>query len=233
MTTTTRRRSRNPSRKPSDQLLITSSTNEITELETISYNRQVTIVYLDQLPWRTTATRVVKALKLEVGERCQSAILSRRILEEEKRLAMDLALQLLSYRGRSRREVVEKLEKRRLSPEAVEATLIKLEQAGYLNDHLFAKTWVNERIEIRGYGRQRIKSELISKGIDATIINSEIERVYTPEKEKQAAMQLARQRLPRYAGLEKVVIRRRLIQAMMRRGFSAQIAQHAAREAMA
>lgn len=192
----------------------------------------MTIVYLDQLPWRTTATRVVKALKLQAGDSCQSSILGRRILDEEKRLAMELALQLLSYRGRSRREVADKLEKRRLSAEAVESTLAKLEQAGYLNDHLFAKTWVDERIKIHGYGRQRIKNELIAKGIDTTVINSELERVYSDETERQAAMRIAGQRVSRYAGLETGVVRRRLIQTLMRRGFSAQIAQEAARAAM-
>lgn len=218
---------RNWSPKRSDQLVIPSTTHTITELEVLSYNRQATIIYLDQLPWRTTATRVVKALELTVGHSSQSGALARQVLDKEKQCAMEISLQLLSYRIRSRREISEKLEKRRISTEAVEATLAKLEQAGYINDNAFAGTWVNERIEIHGYGRQRIKSELLSKGIDAEVIEEELDRAYSAEKEEHAALVLARKRLPRYAGLDEAVVRRRLMQVLLRRGFSAQMAQKA------
>ncbi|MDP1809106.1 MAG: regulatory protein RecX [Actinomycetota bacterium] len=205
----------------------------ITELEALSYNRQATIIYLDQLPWRTTATRVVKALELAVGQRCQSGALGRQVLDKEKQFAMEMSLQLLSYRIRSRREIDEKLEKRKISAEAAEATLAKLEQAGYINDNAFAKTWINERIEIHGHGRQRIKSELLSKGINAEVIERELDRVYSAEKEKCVALELAEKRLARYAGLDEAVVRRRLMQVLMRRGFSAQTAQKVLKDLLA
>jgi len=221
---------RNWSPKQSDQLVMTSATHTITDLEVLSYNRQATIIYLDQLPRRTTATRVVKALELAVGQTCQSGALGRQVLEKEKQCAMEISLQLLSYRIRSRREIGEKLEKRKMSIEAVEATLAKLEQAGYINDSVFAKTWINERIEIHGYGRQRIRSELLSKGINAEVIEVELDRAYGAEKEECAALELAEKRLPRYAGLEPAVVRRRLTQVLLRRGFSAQMAQKVLKE---
>lgn len=224
--TAVRLRSRDEGKKSTaGQLDITAATHIITELEFLSYKRQAILIYLDQLPWRATAAGVVKALNLAIGQRCQSAVLSRQLLEKETQLAMELSLQLLSYRIRSRREIFKKLEVRKISAEAIETTLGKLEQAGYIDDNAFTKTWINDRIEIHGFGRQRIKSELLSKGISAPIIQDELDRVYPVENETGAALELAEKRLIRYAGLDETVVRRRLTQALMRKGFSAQVVQ--------
>jgi len=224
---------RNWSPKQSEQLIIPSTTQTITELEILSPNRQATLIYLDQLPWRMTATKVVKTLELTVGKRYQSGALSRQVLDKEKQLAMELSLQLLSYRIRSRREIGEKLEKRKISTEAIGAALAKLEQAGYINDNAFAKAWIDERIEIHGYGRRRIKSELLTKGIDDETIESELDRLYTAEKEIRAARELAGKRLARYVELDKVVAARRLTQVLMRRGFSAKTARTVLKDLLA
>jgi len=221
----------NGSRRSSEQLTINSALNAVTELETAGGNRRATIIHLDGLPWRATATTIVKDLGIAVGQRYPSALLDKRIREKEKRLAMDLALQMLSYRVRSRREITDRLAKRKLAPEAVEAALTRLEQAGYLNETAFVRSWIKERVELRGYGRQRIKNELLSKGIAADAIDQEL-GAFTEEQERAMALTVAKNRLSRYNGLDEVVKRRRLMQILMRRGFGAQIAQSVLKEAL-
>jgi regulatory protein len=213
--------------KPSEkQLSLSSSTLGITALEPVSRNQRQVAIYLAELPWGTTAKEIIRELKLAVGQKHQPGQLGRRIEEAEQRLAMGLALRLLSYRGRSRREVVEKLSWRGVSAESVDRVVRKLEQAGYLNDEAFVKAWVRERTQVRGFGRYRIKNELLAKGIDPVEINTELGEAYTEDQEKAVALALAQARLSRYAGLDPMVARRRLAQVLLRRGFNSVMAQN-------
>lgn len=218
------RKTKKQSQKSSEQLLITPALVVITGLEQMANNRRVTIIHVDQLPWKTVATRVVKDLELAVGQGHQSTSLSRRIFECERRLAISLAIQLLSYRIRSRREIADKLCARKISPDAIEQAIARLEAADYLDDAAFTHAWIKERINVHGFGRQRIKNELLAKGVDREMIESELAPAYTVEDEIAQASKLALSRLTRYKGLDVATKRRRLTQVLMRRGFSAQVA---------
>lgn len=189
-------------------------------------NRRVTVIHVDELPWKTVATLIVKDLELAVGQGHQSASLSRRIFECERRLAISLAIQLLSYRIRSRREIADKLLARKISPDAIEQAIARLEAADYLDDAAFTRAWIKERIDIHGFGRLRIKNELLAKGVDRGMIESELTSAYTAENEIAQASRLAQSRLSRYDGLDAATKRRRLTQVLMRRGFSAQVASN-------
>jgi len=218
------RKTKSQSQKSFEQLLITPALALITSLEQVTNNRRVTIIYVDQLPWKTVATRIVKDLGLAAGQEHQSTSLSRRIFECERRLSISLSIQLLSYRIRSRREISDMLVARKISPDAIDQAIAHLEAADYLNDMVFTRIWIKERIDVHGFGRQRIKNELLAKGVDRGMIESELTPAYTVENEIAQASKLALSRITRYKDLDAATKRRRLTQVLMRRGFSSQIA---------
>lgn len=153
-------------------------------------------------------------------------------LEEQRRSGMELALRLLSYRARSTNEIRERLGRKKIAEEAVSWVIEKLEDSDYLNDREFTRMWIRDRMEVRGYGRQRIRNELLARGIQVDQINDELENTYPVSSELERAKELAVSRLSRYADLDQVVARRRLTQFLLRRGFSASTAQSLLRELM-
>ena len=221
---------RNGHPRLSEQLSIDSAYSVITDLETKAFNIQATKIYVDQLPWRTTATKIVKDLGLAIGQGYQSQQLSRLLSEKEERLAMNSALAMLTYRSRSCEEIARKLGKRGISSEVVTTVIKNLESAGYLNDKVFAKTWIEERVQVRGLGRHRIKKELLSKGVDPKTVDRELENIYGLQEEEELALSLAKTRLSKYVGLDNIVKMRRLGQVLLRRGFSPAITQKVLRE---
>ena len=99
----------------------------------------------------------------------QGDILSEEALFEllsaiEERRAYNKALDLLSIRDHSKKELFDKL-KMRFSKEASEEAVIRLEEAGYLDDEAYAKKLSAELFRRKKYGPARIKAELLFKGI--------------------------------------------------------------------
>lgn len=225
-----RKKLRSPLKRVERQLALTSVVGTITALETESPKRQVTKIFLDNEPWSTTRTRIIKDLGLAEGQSHQPSLLRERVLEAEKQLGMEFALRLVSYRSRSEYEVLAMLARKKFATETGQWVVNKLNDAGYLNDRAFMRAWINDRMELKGYGRQRIRSELISKGIDVNKINDELDDLYPPVREGKTAHSLIQARLARYAGLDEPVVRRRLTQFLLRRGFSISTAQTVMRE---
>ena len=85
------------------------------------------------------------------------------------------ALDLLSRREHSRKELYLKLIKRFESKEEINFTLDKLEGNNLLNDSRFLEEYVQARRK-RGFGPIKISVELEQRGVNESLILNEIER---------------------------------------------------------
>lgn len=81
--------------------------------------------------------------------------------QKQARLA---ALNLLARREQSRLELRQKLTQRGFAYQDVESCLARLEEQGLQSDQRFANSYIQQRFQ-RGYGPNRIKQELMQKGI--------------------------------------------------------------------
>ena len=80
------------------------------------------------------------------------------------------SLDLLSRREHSRKELMDKLLLRFDSNELVQTTLDKLESNNLINELRFAEAYVRNR-KRKGFGSKKISYELLSKGINESIID--------------------------------------------------------------
>ena len=85
------------------------------------------------------------------------------------RRAYNKAIDLISRREHSRKELITKLSQRGYA-DVAEETADKLEERGYLDDERFAGMFADELKNRRGFGKRRISQELYLKGIDRDII---------------------------------------------------------------
>lgn len=70
------------------------------------------------------------------------------------------------------KEVKEYLSKKGYSSEIIEKTCEYLISKDYINDKKYAKAFINDKLKINKYGRNKIKNSLIQRGIDSNIIES-------------------------------------------------------------
>jgi regulatory protein len=142
--------------------------------------------------------------------------------DEEFRRAWESALRLLTYRERSRKELRDKLAEKEYSPEAVAATIEKLERLELIDDEKFARLWVNSRVNFKPRAAWLIGRELREKGIDPEISGRVLDEIIPPERERAAARELAERRVRHYRGEPTETARRKLFSYLARRGFSSE-----------
>ena len=109
--------------------------------------------------------------------------------------------------------------------DAVEKVLRKAEAAGLLDDSLFARLWVEDRLLYHPISRRAVQRELAEKGIAAETIGQVLEALYPTAKEKHVALELGQTRYERNRGLTQLQRTRRTIAYLTRRGFPVAMAK--------
>jgi regulatory protein len=118
--------------------------------------------------------------------------------------AYDQALGYLSYRKRSRRELRVYLEKKREYDDAtMDATLVRLEQSGLVNDADLAQAWIADRQAMKPRSRRKLEQELRQKGLSATDIETALAEV-SDETEVGHIRQIAIKKAARYPDRQKL-----------------------------
>ena len=115
------------------------------------------------------------------------------------------------------------------SEETVEKVLGKAQADGLLDDALFARLWVEDRLLHRPISQRAVELELAEKGIASETVAQVLQALYPPEKEKKLALQLAQARYQRYRGLTKDQRARRTVSYLTRRGFPLALAKQIVR----
>ena len=136
--------------------------------------------------------------------------------EDERRTAYEAAIHLLSYRPRSEREMRQRLRRRGVAPDVIDETVERLHASHYLDDAAFAQFWRESRETLSPRSGRLIRSELLSKGVDAGTATSTVEGL----DDEEAAYRAASKRLKSLRGDDYEVFRRRLGGFLTRRGFS-------------
>jgi regulatory protein len=132
--------------------------------------------------------------------------------------AKEVAINYLSYRPRSSKEVKTHLLHKGYLPELVDQVISYLQELEYINDLDFARKWYMTRISKGDHGHLLIQRELIEKGVSLEINENLRRELYPEEKEREYAQRLAEKR-----GFERegdIRQRNKLYQFLLRRGFS-------------
>ena len=136
--------------------------------------------------------------------------------------ALDRAVRLLAERPRSRKEISDRLSSARFDEEVISLVLYKLEKENLLNDRDFAIQWVQSRS--LKYGSSRIRGELRLKGIDDDTATEVLESLSEEEQVMRATVFAVKKIRAQRSGDDPQKIKQRITAAIVRRGFSWNIA---------
>jgi regulatory protein len=155
--------------------------------------------------------------RLEVGDALDGERVSTLLAADQASRATEAALVFLGYRPRSEKEVRDRLRRGGYEQDAIDYAISRLHEWRYLDDADFARRWVENRTAHRPRGKRLLQQELRHKGIDTETAREAIDDAELDET--SAAEDLARRRLPAYAGDDPAAIRRRLGAYLARRGY--------------
>jgi regulatory protein len=110
-----------------------------------------------------------------------------------------------------------------------EAIVADLETRGYVDDRAFAGTWAESRARDRRFGRQRLRQELLARGIARPLVEAAIERAFQDTDELARAEVAAARRLTVLRRRTPDQAARRLHDYLRRRGYPGDIVRRVLR----
>ena len=148
--------------------------------------------------------------------------------EVSLRKARSKVLRLLTYRPRSRKEVIDYLGRKGFSPEVSETAIKEMEGYGYIDDGRFATDFIAYR-KSRGNGLKRVRYELQMKGVDQQVINEKIAENFDPEEDFKRIKEVLGRREPLQGEIDQRWVGRQLA-FLKRRGFQENLIYKALKE---
>jgi regulatory protein len=185
----------------------------VTKLESQKNNPDRLNVYLDG-EFAFGISRAV-APWLEEGKQLSQEQIKSLQSEDNIELAYHRALNFLSYRIRSEFEIRQKLLRAEISEDIIQAVLEKLRSNSLVDDHEFARQWVENRIQFHPRGKRALYSELTQKGISSLIIEETLQDL----NEEKLALDLAQKKISKLKNLQKSAFQTKLYGYLSRRGF--------------
>ncbi len=129
--------------------------------------------------------------------------------------AKDKCYRLLAYRSRTAYELQTRLARAGFEESVIETVLAQLKEQKFLDDKLFAKDWIKQRLATKSVGARYLWAELLQKGINREIIADEL-LGYDEDCEYEAARRLAYRKMNPGTGIKWC----RIAGLLSRRGFS-------------
>ena len=149
---------------------------------------------------------------------------------------MERASRYLAYKQRTRQELCRHLRDRGFSEEEITACADQLEEYNLLNDLEYSSLYIESMLQ-RGRGIERIRRELMAKGVDRNTIEDAIAQMEDLPDEEELAMEQAILMLDGidtsgmdYAEREK--IKARIARRLAGRGFRTDTVYRVCRQAM-
>jgi regulatory protein len=136
------------------------------------------------------------------------------------------ALRYLGRRLHSTSELSTKLKQKGYEKELIENVVNDLSRSGYLNDFDFTKEFTKEKSKTKLWGKNKIKSELMKKGIAADIITNVLNENFSEDNEYENAMVVAQKKVRSLKPKSEVIeLKRKVISFLSARGYSYEIAR--------
>lgn len=189
----------------------------ITAIEMQQKRKDRVNVYLDNAYAFSLNTIVAERAGLSIGSVVNDQDIQRLIGDDSYQKAFDSALNFLSYRPRSEKEVRLNLSKKRIDPDMIDKVISRLCDLKLLDDRAFAQYWQENRRRCNPRGPRAIKAELRSRGVETEVIDEAIENNLDQESDAYAA---AQRKMRSLRGLDYRVFRQRLGSYLLRRGFA-------------
>ena len=146
--------------------------------------------------------------------------------KDPRTAARSYAFKLLSYRSRSRKEMLDRLRTKGFESEDIDVVMKFLEKSNFINDAELASELFSYSTGSKPLGRNGIRMFMLKRGIDKALIDETISG-HTAEMEEKTAMEFAERKSRILNNYPTKVARRRLWAMLQRRGFSAGVIRKA------
>lgn len=178
-------------------------------------------MYLDGRFTFGASTLVLAARQIAVGQDLTDAEIELLKEDESAERAHTSALNYLSFRPRSTRELEDFLRRKGAEPRLIAVVIERLRRLNLVNDEEFARYWIENRQNFRPKGARALRAELRQKGLITETIDDALQDL---GDETALALRAAQQKLASYRNLDDRGFTLKMIGFLQRRGFAYSVA---------
>lgn len=164
-------------------------------ISNISFEKKKFVVSFDDGEEIKISEDTLVNFGLYKGQEVEEEFVEKLKFEDEKSEALSLSYKFLQ-RNKTKQQLIDYLYKNKIQRDIIELVLPILEEKKYLNDEDYARSYLNDAINIKKYGKIKTRYMLMSKGIDKNIIEKVMED-YDYELEYMNALELLEKRISR------------------------------------
>lgn len=103
-----------------------------------------------------------------------------------------LAVAYLARQDRTAHQLAQYLLRKGAAGAAVEHTVARCRELGYLDDGAFARRWAEARLAKYPVGAARLRDELLAKGVASAVVSEVVRALYPRNQERALAEQTVR-----------------------------------------
>jgi regulatory protein len=194
-------------------------------------------IYIDEALAFTVSEDVLLKFGLRTGMRIDEKTVELIASAEALQRAKAIALNFLSYRPRSSKEIINKLLSKGFSADLAKQVVQHMQSLDLLDDLEFARMFVRDKLRGKPMGKAMMRRKLMEKGIAPQMVERVLGEYISDEDEQQAAAKLLEKKLKRapdrFSKLDAARQKKRLIDYLLSRGFSSEVATRTVRSALA
>jgi regulatory protein len=201
----------------------------ITKISRLKKRGERFAIHFEDMPAVEIGYGVLLKFSLQVGDSVDEKSIEKINLEEETTRAKSIAVNYLSYRPRSSKELSGHLSRKGIAPELSRQVASHFETLGMVSDLEFARMFVRDRIRRKSTGEALLRQQLRVKGIGPALADKVLRELVSSEDQEKAAAGLLAKRLKigrrSLSKLDPEKRRKRLFDFLLRRGFSSDVAR--------
>jgi regulatory protein len=208
----------------------------ISKIKRIRGKRGLYSVILDDGATLAVSDWTIGKCGLRAGDDLDGQTIEKIISTESETRAKNIAVNFLSYRIRSSKEIIDHLVKKRFARPCAEEVAHQLQSAGLVNDIKFAQAFVRDRLKRKPMGAALLRTQLLSKGMSSADADAVLADLLSPQNQQAAALQAAKRKIQTIRNSRRVTDeekqKKRLLDFLLRRGFSYELALKTIRTTM-
>lgn len=162
-------------------------------ISNISFEKKKFKISFDSLDEIKISEDTLVNFGLYKGQEVDEDFVEKLKFEDEKSEALLLSYKFLQ-RNKTKKQLLDHLYKNKISREIIYLIIPILEEKKYLNDEDYAKRYLRDAMNIKKYGKIKIRYMLMSKGIDKKTVEDAMEN-YDYELEYENALELLEKRI--------------------------------------
>lgn len=157
---------------------------------------------------------------LHTGDSISGQTLEEIKVRENTLALKEQALRFLARRAHSIRELREKLLKKGYDLKSITRILEELQHKNYLNDLEFAELLLKEEVQLRKSGPLLLKQKLNGKGIDPSVTDDLLRKIYSEELQIRNCRSLGQKKLATLSRKTPVKQKQQLVSYLKSKGYN-------------